>query len=626
VFESPTGVRVAVSADTRIGTELAGYQLEALLGRGGMSVVYRAADLRLRRKVALKLLAPELAEDERFRERFLRESHIAASLDHPNVVPVYDAGEADGLLYIAIRYVEGSDLRGLLRQTGALEPGHALALIAQVADALDAAHERGLVHRDVKPSNVLTSGRAGKEHCYLTDFGLAKSVSKRTRLTDSGQMVGTLDYIAPEQIQGGPVDGRADVYSIACLLYECLTGEVPFRRDSDVAVIYAHLEDAPPKVSELRPGLPAQLDDALAKGMAKRREERWRTCRELVDAAQSAVRQTGASPLLPVRAVWRRRPLVLVGVVTAMACAATVSILFLTSGESGIARSDSLVRIDPIRAKAVAGVEVPGRPSSITVCAASVFVADRRGTVSAIDPKTSTVYPIHVGGAPTDISHVGNLAAVVAAPPRDTVTLIDATFGGINWVRALPGPPSSPAASSSDGTSFWVANPNAQELERLDPAYGRFISRVSLPRPARGKASYSGVAAGGGLVWVASDDSRRMLWRVDPATRRITEIRLPFAPGRVAAGSGAAWVVDPNGDKVVRVDAETNRLTPIRVGREPRGIAAGASSVWVANELDGTVSRIDAERLVVDKTIHIGARPIGVAVGLGSVWVVRQTG
>src|SRR5919109_1753325 len=186
-----------------------------------MSVVYLAHDPRLNRNVALKLLAPELAEDEAFRVRFLRESQLAASLDHPNVVPVYEAGEVDGLLYIAMRYVSGTDLKALLRAQGALTPERALALAAQVASALDAAHERGLVHRDVKPSNVLLTGRSGKEHCYLADFGLSTSASDRSLAAEPSQVLGTIDYVAPEQIRGGAIDGRADVYSLACLLYEC---------------------------------------------------------------------------------------------------------------------------------------------------------------------------------------------------------------------------------------------------------------------------------------------------------------------------------------------------------------------------------------------------------------------
>ncbi|MDQ3874847.1 MAG: serine/threonine protein kinase, partial [Actinomycetota bacterium] len=200
-----------LSADSRVGTELLGYRVEALLGRGGMSVVYLAEDLRLRRRVALKLLAPALAADEAFRERFLEESQLAASLDHPNVVPIYEAGEAGEELYIAMRYVEGQDLKQLLRE-GRLAPERAVRLCSQVADALDSAHTRGLVHRDVKPSNVLLDP---KEHVYLADFGLTKRVGE-SRLVEPG-LFGTIDYVAPEQIRGDEVDSRADVYALGCL-------------------------------------------------------------------------------------------------------------------------------------------------------------------------------------------------------------------------------------------------------------------------------------------------------------------------------------------------------------------------------------------------------------------------
>ena len=619
---------MAVLADTRIGTELAGYRLEALLGRGGMSVVYRAEDLRLKRKVALKLLTPELAEDERFRERFLRESEIAASLDHPNVVPVYDAAEVEGLLYIAMRYVEGSDLQALLGQTALLEPGYALALVAQVGDALDAAHERGLIHRDVKPSNVLITGRMGKQHCYLTDFGLTKRLSERTGLTDSGQMIGTVDYVAPEQIRGDPVDGRADVYSLACLFYQCLSGELPFERDSDIAVIYAHLEDAPPKVSERRPDLPPELDAVLATGMAKLRDDRWDTCGALVEASRSAMGETGAPRRRVMRAGRgrRRRSLLIAGVAALLVGVAAVSIL-LRSGEAAVGRADSLVRIDPASAKAVAGLEVPGQPSSITVCASSVFAASPDGTVSEIDPKTSTVYPIHVDGAPTDISNVGNLAAVVAGPPKDTVTIIDAGYGGISGVVVLPGAPSAPATVAGYGRDVWIANPNVPELERIEPPYTGIAGTIPLPhRPTteRRTAAYAGIAAGEGALWVAGNVAEHVLWRIDPATRRVTAIRLPFAPRAVAAGYGGVWVVDQRG-AVVRVDPTTNALGPrIAVGRGPRAVAVGAGFVWVANELSGTVSRIDPQRDAVERTIDVGPKPVDLAVGLGAVWVVRR--
>src|SRR5438876_6434753 len=208
-----------------VGTELAGYRIESLLGRGGMGVVYRARDLALERDVALKLLAPELAEDIRFRERFLRESRLAASLDHPAIIPIYDAGEVGGHLYIAMRLVDGTDLKRLLADEGVLAPERAFGLLAQVGDALDAAHERGLVHRDVKPSNVLVDERG---HCYLADFGLSRRLAEHGPGLTGGRSLGTVDYVAPEQIRGEELDGRADLYSLGCLLYECLVGSPPF--------------------------------------------------------------------------------------------------------------------------------------------------------------------------------------------------------------------------------------------------------------------------------------------------------------------------------------------------------------------------------------------------------------
>ena len=280
---------MSVSADPRIGTELAGYRIESLLGRGGMGDVYLSRDRRLKRRVALKLLAPNLGADGRFRERFLRESELAASIDHPNITPVYEAGEVDGLLYIAMRYVEGEDLKSLLAAEGRLEPGRALALLDQVAVALDAAHARGLVHRDVKPGNVLVTALAGREHVYLSDFGLTKHADEETSLTESGQFFGTADYVAPEQIAGGEIDGRADVYSLGCVLYECLAGQVPFEDSGMVRLLFAHLQEPPPALTEHRPELPAGIDAVIATAMAKDAGDRYATCSELVDAARDAL-------------------------------------------------------------------------------------------------------------------------------------------------------------------------------------------------------------------------------------------------------------------------------------------------------------------------------------------------
>jgi serine/threonine-protein kinase len=216
------------------GHQLAAYRLEALIGRGGMAVVYRAEDLRLGRTVAVKLLAPDLARNDVFRERFARESKAAAAIDHPHIVPVYEAGEADGLLYIAMRYVRGRDLRALLDREGPLSLRQTVRITTQVASALDAAHSHDLVHRDVKPGNILVAEGTDSEHpehVYLTDFGLTKKSLSLSGLTTVGQFVGTLDYVAPEQINGKPVDGRCDVYSLACVVYEMLAGTSPYQRD-----------------------------------------------------------------------------------------------------------------------------------------------------------------------------------------------------------------------------------------------------------------------------------------------------------------------------------------------------------------------------------------------------------
>lgn len=285
-----------------IGRRVAGYRIEREIGRGGMAVVYRARDLRLDRTVALKLLAPELARNDTFRRRFTHESRAAAAIDHPHIVPVFEAGETDGVLYIAMRYVEGSDLRHLLDRQGPLAPAVALRIAAQIASALDAAHEHGLVHRDVKPGNILVARGTDSDHpeyAYLTDFGLTKKSLSLTGFTTVGQFVGTLDYVAPEQISGKPVDGRCDVYGFACVVYESLAGRPPFRRDDDMALLWAHQYDEPPPLTESRPDLPPDVDAVLSKGLAKSPDARYDTCLAFVAALRAAAtgdRAAGHAP------------------------------------------------------------------------------------------------------------------------------------------------------------------------------------------------------------------------------------------------------------------------------------------------------------------------------------------
>ena len=255
-----------------IGSVIAGHRIERLVGRGGMGVVYAAVDVALDRPVALKLIAPELAAEPGFRRRFMAESKIAASLDHPNVVPIFRAGEEEGVLFLAMRFVPGDDLWTMVQRDGPLEPGRAASLVAQVAAALAAAHARGLVHRDVKPGNVLVTA---DDHCYLTDFGLVKDLAATAGATNTGQVLGTLDYVAPERIQGGEIGPWTDVYALGCVLFFTLTGSVVFPVEAPESKLWAHVSAPPPPVSALRPSVPPAFDEVVARALAKDPRERY---------------------------------------------------------------------------------------------------------------------------------------------------------------------------------------------------------------------------------------------------------------------------------------------------------------------------------------------------------------
>jgi hypothetical protein len=274
------------TAELTIGSDFAGYRIEEVAQRGGMGVVYRATQLRLTRMVALKVVTPALARDPSFRERFRREWMVAASIDHPNVIPVYEAGEEDGILFIAMRWVEGTNLRDEI-DGGPLEPGRAAHLVSQVGSALDAAHERDLIHRDIKPANILITGQ---DHVYLTDFGLTKHASSISSLTKTGQWMGTVDYTAPEQIEGTSVTPATDVYSLGCVLFEALSGRAPYERENDLATLWAHVYAPPPSLREVDPGAPAALDEVVQRAMSKDPANRFESAGELGRAAVGAAR------------------------------------------------------------------------------------------------------------------------------------------------------------------------------------------------------------------------------------------------------------------------------------------------------------------------------------------------
>jgi hypothetical protein len=291
-----------------------------------MGEVYRAVDGN-GRLVALKLLDAQLAHDERFRRRFLRESQIAASLDHPNIVRTLSSGDDGGRLFLAMQYIDGEDLRDLLRREGRLEPERAIGLVGQVADALDAAHRAGLVHRDVKPGNILVESGSDGEHAYICDFGLARHVSSVSSLTGDRGFVGTIDYVPPEQIEGGSLGATADEYSLGCVLYECIAGTRPFDRDSELSVVFAHLNEPPPKLTDQRPDLPQAFDDLFATALAKSPHDRFQTCGELADAARAAL--TGQ---VRARRKPRRRLALAIALIALVIAAAATGALLLTGG------------------------------------------------------------------------------------------------------------------------------------------------------------------------------------------------------------------------------------------------------------------------------------------------------
>ncbi len=411
-----------------VGETFGGYVIEALLGRGGMGSVYLATQSRLGRKVALKVISPDLADDEAFRARFLRESQLVASLDHPNVVPVYDADEIDGVLYLAMRYVEGPSLRDLIRRQGRLDPEETLRIGEQVGGALDAAHAAGLVHRDVKPGNILLTDLGG--HAYLCDFGLAKRTTSVTA-TEPGSFLGSVDYCAPEQIQGRPVDARADVYSLGCVLFHCLTGEPPFRRDSEVAVLHAHLETPPRRLSEVVPDHPRGLDEALAKALAKDPEGRYSSAGALAAALGRALHgapgeeatraaPTVSPPAMRARGLGRRPLLFSAVVAVALLLGAGLAAFLATRGSSGGGADDAALRAFVDRIENVLAQSADGRSEIGSAlhdgfsCSISPAEAARRiGSVA--DNRESILVQLGTLSAPT-------------GPAADVVTRLQAAL------------------------------------------------------------------------------------------------------------------------------------------------------------------------------------------------------
>jgi serine/threonine protein kinase len=481
----------------RIGAEFAGYRLESLVQRGGMAVVYLAEHDRLRRRVALKILAGDLAEDDRFRERFLRESRIAAGMDHPNIIPIYDAGESDGLLYIAMRYVEGPDLKQLIQGDGRLEFPRALGILGQVGSALDAAHHHGLIHRDVKPANVLMVARPSAdsaEHAYLTDFGLSKHKDSSSGLTQTGQFMGTVDYVSPEQIEGKPVDSRADIYALGCVFYEMLTGVVPFGLEPDLATLWAHVHAESPRVTDLLPDAPAALNQVIACAMAKSPDDRYSTCHDLVAAARAALPHAESPTVVPTEV--RPATSTIVGALPERENATV-------EGGQRSARDDDSARVSSRTPRWVSRHRWPAAATGLALIAGAIVTAVLLSSGSSPRKALGQGFPAELAPVPTNrVDGVGN--AIVRLKGNVATVNVDAqgVLNGsphlmhIHAGRLGTCPPGKAARrhngksaiSATDGGPYY-GNPVVSLTTRGDTSPGSFLD---FPRyPAFGHIRYT---------------------------------------------------------------------------------------------------------------------------------------
>jgi serine/threonine protein kinase/outer membrane protein assembly factor BamB len=630
-----------MGSQVEIGGEIAGYRVESILGRGGMGVVYLAEHLRLKRKVALKVLAPELSADERFRERFVRESELAASLDHPNVVTVHDAGEQDGLLYIAMRFVEGTDLKTVIERDGPMALDRAASIVAQVASALDAAHAKGLIHRDVKPANVLIRRDPdGSEHAYLTDFGLTKRPDETTGLTKTGQFMGSVDYAAPEQFEGKPLDARTDVYSLACVAYECLTGKVPYPLDQEAAVMYAHLQAPPPRVSATRDGIPGPVDDVVARGMAKRPEDRYRSA----GALASALRRTLA-PERPGERIdapaGRPRWLLPAGATVIVAMVAVVAFLLLRhepgSGPAGPGPSATLpatgliLRIDPSTGSKPSSIHPALRPRSMAVGGGFVWIGANVAVEKVRSADGAVVADVR-GAAGTcnygTACQITSIAIVdghvwVAAPTTTTtgggqIAEIDASTNRIVHHVDVP---SATALLYFDG-SLWVTNPAQGELTRIDPTTRKVLATLAAESSSRP----STMAGGEGAVWVV-DGTGGIVSRIDATANRVT-VRIPTEDASgVAVGEGGVWITSTKKGTVTEYDLQGSRvIRSVQVARSADSIVVANGSVWVASFTDGRVIQLDPASGKILRVIDARPAPYALVEGEGSIWVMEAPG
>ena len=626
------------------GSRIAGYLVEEQVGAGGMAVVFRARDEMLGRLAAVKVIAPPMAGDEEFRARFLRESRMAAAVDSLHIIPVYGAGEADGLLYIATRYVPGGDLTALMRRAGGrLEPARAVTLVEQVASALDVAHAAGLVHRDVKPQNILVDTVPERaEHVYLADFGLSKA-AQSTGLTASGQFLGTPDYCAPEQIRGARVDGRADQYALGCVAFALLTGALPFHREETVATIFAHLQEPVPQATGLRPELPAAVDGVIAQALAKSPDGRYGRCgefaaalREAVDAGRTATviprgEDTGYASTITrdrgsagIHREHRRR-----GGHKALAGWAAGAAAVLAAGVAAVvgfhllppaARSPGRPPSHPVVSQASSSRQAPGQTTS--QAAGSDLVSSRALSGSR-----------YGFSSPRDIADDGTHIWVPNST-RNTVAELSAGDGSLIRTLSAGNALSDPGPIASDGTHLWVINDSNGSVVELSASDGSLIR--TLPSGSYGLKNPDGIADDGTHLWITNLNSTVTELHASDGSyiRTLSGSRYGFGNAQGLTFDGThIWVADGS-NQVTEFNASDGTVVRIVKGsshyfRYPLGIAFDGSHIWVTSGGLNAVTELSASggfvRMLSSASYDFNV-PGGITAAAGHVWIANYDG